>query len=83
MINWLVLDVQSLLQLRVTCRVMRDLASRDEAGWIDACRRFCGRPRPTSAKKLWICLNPKPYGKWERRNAEGSTSPQSDLTHRV
>lgn len=34
------LDVQSLLQLRVTCRVMRDLASRDEAGWIDACRRL-------------------------------------------
>ena len=34
------LDVQSLLQLRVTCRVMRDLASRDEAGWIEACRRL-------------------------------------------
>jgi len=34
------LDVQSLLQLRVTCRVMRDLASRDEAGWVEACRRL-------------------------------------------
>jgi len=34
------LDVQSLLQLRVTCRVMRDLASRDEAGWREACRRL-------------------------------------------
>ena len=34
------LDVQSLLQLRVTCRVMRDLASRDEAGWYEACRRL-------------------------------------------
>lgn len=34
------LDVQSLLQLRVTCRVMRDLASRDEAGWYEGCRRL-------------------------------------------
>ena len=34
------LDVKSLLNLRVTCRAMRDLASRDEAGWVDACRRL-------------------------------------------
>jgi len=34
------LDVKSLLNLRVTCRAMRDISSRDEAGWVDACRRL-------------------------------------------
>lgn len=34
------LDIPSLLNLRVTCRNMRDLASRDEAGWFEACRRL-------------------------------------------
>ena len=46
------LDVKSLIQLRIVSMGMRLIASRDEAGWADACQNLWGRKVNVSAEAI-------------------------------